>query len=125
MTYELRPAVRECKWLLLFKIILKFSNSLCFPRVFPKFSNSLCFPCLELLFTIFPVFPVQWEPCVYLGHEGGSKASLIVITGRNSLHHARYRVVQLTGPAATRTHVDDLSQELGVQTQSTSKRKNN
>ena len=64
MTYESRAAARECKWLLLFKIILKSSNSLCFPCVFPKFSNSLCFPCLELLFTkIFPVFPVQWEPC--------------------------------------------------------------
>ena len=32
--------------------------------VFPKFLNSLFFPCLELLFTIFPVFPVEWEPCV-------------------------------------------------------------
>ena len=44
MTYESRPAARECKWLLLFKIILKFSNSLCFPCVFPKFSNSCVFP---------------------------------------------------------------------------------
>ena len=42
-----------------------FSNSLCFPKCFPKFFNSLtvCFRCLELLFTIFPVFPVEWEPC--------------------------------------------------------------
>ena len=40
----------------------KFSNSPRFARVFPKFSNSLCFPCLELLFTIFPVFRVEWEP---------------------------------------------------------------
>ena len=51
MTYESRPAARECKWLLLFKIILKFSNSLCFPCVFPKFLSGItfhnfpCFPC--------------------------------------------------------------------------------
>ena len=38
----LRVATRECKWLLLFKIILKFSNSLCFSKIFkfPVFSQS-------------------------------------------------------------------------------------
>ena len=54
MTCESRPAARECKWLLLFKIILKFSNSLCFSKIFkfPVFSlsgitfhNFPCFPC--------------------------------------------------------------------------------
>ena len=28
-----------------------------------KFLNSLCFPCLELRFTIFPAYPMEWEPC--------------------------------------------------------------
>ena len=57
MTCKSRPAARECKWLLLFKIILKFSNSLfslCFSKIFkfPVFSlsgitfhNFPCFPC--------------------------------------------------------------------------------
>ena len=39
----------------------KFFNFPVFSLCFSKILNSLCFPCLELLFPILPVFPVEWE----------------------------------------------------------------
>lgn len=53
----------------------------------------------------------------YLGHERGAEAALVVVGGGDALHHARHWVVGVAGPAATRRHVEDLSQQLGVQTQ--------
>lgn len=54
----------------------------------------------------------------HLGHKRGAEAALVVVGGGDALHHTRHRVVGVTGPAATRRHVEDLSQQLGVQTQS-------
>ena len=52
----------------------------------------------------------------YLGHECSAKAPLIVIVGGNILHDPRAGVVHFRRPAATTGHVDDLGQQLRVQT---------
>lgn len=56
-------------------------------------------------------------PC--LGHESGAVASLVVVGRGHSLHDARDGVVAVARPAASGAHVQDLDQQLRVQTQPT------
>lgn len=44
----------------------------------------------------------------HLGHEGGAKASLVVVGRGHALHDAGHRVVGVTGPAPARAHVQNL-----------------
>ena len=54
----------------------------------------------------------------HLCHESRGKAALVVVTWWNAHHNSGTWVVCLTGPATTRARVDDLSQQLWLQTKS-------
>lgn len=53
----------------------------------------------------------------YLCHKSGPKATLVVIGWGNPVHDTWDRIVCIAGPAATWGHVEDLCQQLWVQTQ--------
>ena len=55
----------------------------------------------------------------HLGHEGCSKASLVLVAGGDAVQDAGTRVVHLAGPAASGAHVEDLREHLRVEAQST------
>lgn len=65
---------------------------------------------------IIPCQPIQ-VGCTHLGHQSRGKTTLVAVPRWHPLHHARDGVVGITGPAASRAHVQDLSQELGIKAQ--------
>lgn len=52
-----------------------------------------------------------------LSHELGAEAPLVVIPRWDSFHDSRHGVIGVTGPAPTRAHVQDLGQQLGIETE--------
>ena len=82
-----------------------------------------CFWCsvtLTLVMRAVPKPPLYWLlEGTYLGHEGCSKASLILVAGGDAVQDAGARVVHLARPAASGAHVEDLREHLRVEAQST------